>query len=432
MTTRLRILADENIPYVREAFAPLGSVKTLSGRAMTAAAAREADLLLVRSITTVDRAFLEGSPVRFVATATIGEDHVDKAYLAERGIAFSSAPGSNADSVRQYVTAALLALAERFELDLSSLALGIIGVGHVGSRVWRNAVALGLRCVLNDPPQARTTGDPRYRPLDEIFACDLVTLHTPLTREGPDATFHLADESFIRRLKRGAILINTSRGAVADGEAIKRALDDGHLRACVLDVWEGEPRVDVDLLERAAIGTPHISGYSFDGKVNGTRQIYEAACRFLGIAPTWNPAPLLPAPECPSVVADGASVHELGPDPIACIPLKVGDEVLGVIAIYTLLRQKPGFRAVDLLAGKIEIRNKYHFLNLNILRGHWTLFENGVQLETGELARLDVPPGHTTDVVIPFKQPELRAGAEYRLGLSFKLAEETPWAQDFR
>ena len=311
MTTRLRILADENIPYVREAFAPLGSVKTLSGRAMTAAAAREADLLLVRSITTVDRAFLEGSPVRFVATATIGEDHVDKAYLAERGIAFSSAPGSNADSVRQYVTAALLALAERFELDLSSLALGIIGVGHVGSRVWRNAVALGLRCVLNDPPQARTTGDPRYRPLDEIFACDLVTLHTPLTREGPDATFHLADESFIRRLKRGAILINTSRGAVADGEAIKRALDDGHLRACVLDVWEGEPRVDVDLLERAAIGTPHISGYSFDGKVNGTRQIYEAACRFLGIAPTWNPAPLLPAPECPSVVADGASRNGL-------------------------------------------------------------------------------------------------------------------------
>ena len=307
----MKILADENIPYVRDAFAALGEVSTLSGRAMNADAVRDAELLLVRSITKVNAALLEGSRVRFVATATIGEDHIDKAYLKEKGIAFSSAPGSNADSVRQYVTAALLLLAERYGLDLAQMSLGIVGVGNVGRRVHGNALALGLRCVLNDPPLARATSDPKYRPIEEVLDCDIITLHVPLTKEGPDATRHLADEAFIRRMKPGAILINSSRGAVADGAAIKRALDDGHLRACVLDVWENEPDIDVELLRRVFIGTPHIAGYSFDGKVNGTRMIYEAACRFLGVAADWDPTPLLPAPECPHVDIDGSAPEAL-------------------------------------------------------------------------------------------------------------------------
>ena len=305
------IVADENIPYVREAFEALGEVRTLSGRAMTPEVVREAELLLVRSITKVNRDLLEGSAVQFVATATIGEDHIDKAYLAEKGIAFSSAPGSNADSVRQYITAALLVMAERFNLDLSAMSLGIVGVGNVGSRVQRNAEALGLRCVLNDPPRARVMGDPSFRPLEEVLACDIITLHVPLTKEGPDATYHLANETFIRRMKPGSFLLNSSRGAVADGAAIKRALDDGHLRACVLDVWEKEPDIDVALLERVLIGTPHIAGYSFDGKVNGTRMIYEAACKHLDRIPDWNPAPLLPQPECPRITVDGKAPDAL-------------------------------------------------------------------------------------------------------------------------
>lgn len=300
----MNILADENIPYVRDAFGPLGNVTTISGRAIDRAAVKDADLLLVRSITRVNRDLLEGSAVRFVATATIGEDHIDKAYLAEAGIGFSSAPGSNANSVGQYITGALLALAERFDLDLEKMKLGIVGVGHVGSIVEKRATALGLTCVLNDPPLARATGDVKYRPIEEVFDCDIVTLHVPLTKSGEDATYHLADDAFILNLKPGAILTNSSRGAVADGAAISRALDDGHLRACVLDVWEGEPNIDVSLLEKVFIGTPHIAGYSFDGKVNGTRQIYEAACKFLRIDATWDPAPLLPAPECPSVKVD--------------------------------------------------------------------------------------------------------------------------------
>jgi len=307
----VRILADENIPLVREAFGSLGEVTTMSGRAMDAAAVADADVLLVRSITKVNAALLEGSPVRFVATATIGEDHIDKPYLAERGIGFSSAPGCNANSVGQYMTSALLTLANAFSLDLGSMSLGIVGVGNVGKRVLAKTFALGLEGVLNDPPLARETGDPKYGPIDDVFGCDIVTLHVPLAKDGPDPTVHLADASFIRRMKPGAFLFNTSRGPVAAGDAIKQALVDGHLKACVLDVWEGEPAIDTDLLERVFIGTPHIAGYSFDGKVDGTRQIYEAACRFFEIDPTWDFSLLLPEPECPEVRVSGSAADAM-------------------------------------------------------------------------------------------------------------------------
>ena len=304
----MKILVDENMPFGLEAFSTLGEVVTMPGRAMDAAAVADADVLAIRSITKVNAALLEGSRVRFVGTATIGEDHVDKAYLKAKGIGFSSAPGCNANSVGQYMVGALLELAETYAFRLEDTKLGIVGVGNVGSRVLKKASAMGMECVLNDPPLERETGDAKYRPLDDIFGCDIVTVHVPLTKEGPDPTFHLVDEAFLRRMKPGSILINTSRGAVADGAAVKHALVDGHLRACVLDVWEGEPNIALDLLEKVFICTPHIAGYSFDGKVNGTRQIYEAACAFWGVEPTWDPSPLLPAPECPEVRVDGAAV----------------------------------------------------------------------------------------------------------------------------
>ncbi len=301
----MKIVVDENIPYGREAFSTLGDVVTLPGRAVDRAALADAELMMVRSITKVNESLLAGTPVRFVATATIGEDHIDKAYLSLQGIGFSSAPGCNANSVGQYVTAALLELAAEFKFGVHGKKLGIVGVGNVGTRVLAKASAMGMECVLNDPPLARKTGDAKYRPLEEILDCDVVTVHVPLTKDGPDPTHHLVDETFLRSMKPGAILINSSRGAVADGEAIKWALDEGPLKACVLDVWEGEPVVDPELLKRVFIGTPHIAGYSFDGKVNGTRQIYEAACAFLGVEPAWDPSPLLPAPEYPEVRVPG-------------------------------------------------------------------------------------------------------------------------------
>ena len=347
----MKIVADENIPYVREAFGGVGDVTTLPGREISGEAVRDADLLLVRSITWVGRELVEGSRVRFVATATIGEDHIDKAWLAEHGVSFASAPGSNAGSVTQYVSAALVALEERLGLDLRGMRLGVVGVGNVGSRVARAARALGMEVVLNDPPLERAlkVGHPpqlpggvptEFRPLAEIFGCDVVTLHVPLTRKGPDKTYHLVDDRFFSRLQAGTILINTSRGSVVDGGDLKEALDSGRLAACVLDVWEGEPDIDVSLLERVFIGTPHIAGYSFDGKVNGTRMIYEAACRFLGRAPEWDPTPLLPAPERPRVEVDGAADGALNSTVRSVYDIMKDDA-----AMRGLIRCEPGERA---------------------------------------------------------------------------------------
>lgn len=301
----MKIDADENMPYVREAFSTLGDVVTRPGRTLSPNDVRDADLLLVRSITKVGARLLKGSKVRFVGTATIGEDHIDRAYLEEHGIVFSSAPGCNADSVAQYITAALLELGEAFGLRLDGLSLGVVGVGNVGSRVARVGAALGLQVVLCDPPLARKTRDAKYRALEEALGCDIVTLHVPLEKQGPDATAHLLSEAALSGLRPEAILLNTSRGAVVDNHALLAALEAKRLRAAVLDVWEGEPDIHVPLLDRVFIGTPHIAGYSFDGKVNGTRQVYEAACRFLGVAPGWDPTPLLPVPECPEVDVHG-------------------------------------------------------------------------------------------------------------------------------
>nr|AUN37057.1 erythronate-4-phosphate dehydrogenase [uncultured bacterium] len=297
----MRVVADENIPYVREAFAEFGEVVTLPGRTVSARDLGGADLLLVRSITRVDAALLDGTAVKFVATATIGTDHVDLPYLQGRGIGFSSAPGCNANSVADYVSAALLLLAEKHGLDLSDMSLGVVGVGNVGRRVAARGRALGMNLVLNDPPLAETTCEPVYRPISEVQACDVITFHVPMEKSGPYPTHHLCNAEFLAALKPGVIIFNTSRGAVIDNIALLDALNSGHVRAAVLDVWEGEPNVNADLLAKVDLASPHIAGYSFDGKVNGTQQIYDATCRHFGRAASWNPQALLPTPECPLI-----------------------------------------------------------------------------------------------------------------------------------
>ena len=290
------ILADENMPFAREAFSTLGEVRLAPGRKITAEAVRDCEILAVRSVTRVDERLLAGSRVRFVGTATIGTDHIDTAWLVRAGIGFASAPGSNAVSVAEYIVAALFVLAERLDFRINEKSLGIIGVGNVGRRVAARAEALGLKVVLNDPPLAAKTGDHRYRSLEEILACDIVTLHVPLEKGGPYPTFHLVDEKFIERLKPGAILLNTSRGAVVRTAALEAGLGAGKPAAAVLDVWEGEPEISLSLMERVAIATPHIAGYSYDGKVRGTRMIYEAACAHFGREPSWTEAGALPSP----------------------------------------------------------------------------------------------------------------------------------------
>jgi erythronate-4-phosphate dehydrogenase len=291
----MKIVADENIPCVERAFASLGEVTLLAGRGMQPAQVREADILLVRSVTRVDRRLLEVSRVRFVGSATIGFDHVDRDYLRERGIGFATAPGSNATSAAEYVVSALMVLAEQQGFTLAGRTAGIIGCGNVGSRVRQKLSALGIRCLVNDPPLKQQGGHDDFVGLDEVLQADIVPVHVPLTRDGPWPTHHLVDAGFLAQLGPGAIFINTSRGAVADNAALYRLLDTRPDLSIVLDVWEGEPAINTDLLGRVALGTPHIAGYSLDGKLRGTGMIYRAACECFDRTPRWEAAEELPA-----------------------------------------------------------------------------------------------------------------------------------------
>ncbi len=303
----MKIIADSNIPFAKEAFCGIGEVETVKAAELSPERLRDCDILLCRSTRRIGAELLEGTNVRFVATATIGTDHFDFDYLQRRGIRFASAPGCNANSVSEYVTSALLVLAEQKERRLRQMTLGVVGVGNVGGRVVKKAEALGMNVLQNDPPLRWLASGPakeRFRPIEELMVADVITFHVPLTRQGPDATYHMVSDAFLEQVKPGAILINSSRGAVAETGALHRAIDSGRLAAAVLDVWENEPLIDTDLLAKVAIGTPHIAGHSFDGKVDGTRMVYEAVCDFLGLQPGWDPRTVLPPPDVPRISLD--------------------------------------------------------------------------------------------------------------------------------
>ncbi len=297
----MKIVADENIPFAADCFCSIGKVEVAAGNEMTPDLLADADILLVRSVTNVDFNLLSNSRVRFVGTATIGFEHIDTEFLKQRGIGFASAPGSNANSVAEYVAASLLSVGRKHKIQLEGKSIGVIGVGNAGSRVVAKCTALGMKCVPNDPPLKRQTGDQKYRPIEEVFDCDVISIHTPLTFEGIDKTYHLADEKFFNSLKTGCIFINTARGAVADSTALKNALRSGKLDAAVLDVWENEPDIDIKLLDIVDIATPHIAGYSLDGKIAGMIMIYEAACQYFGLETKFDAQTFLPAPQVPQI-----------------------------------------------------------------------------------------------------------------------------------
>lgn len=299
----MHIVADENIPLLDEFFAAFGSIRRLPGRAIAAADVRDADLLLVRSVTRVDRALLEGSRVRFVGTCTIGTDHLDLDYFAEAGIAWSSAPGCNARGVVDYVLGSVLTLAEREGVDPATRVYGVVGAGQVGGRLVELLRGLGWQVWVCDPPrQAAEGGD--FVDLERIVAeCEVISLHTPLDA----GTRHLFDAARLAALKPGAWLINASRGAVVDNAALRQLLPQRPDLKAVLDVWEGEPQADVELAALCQLATPHIAGYSLDGKLRGTAQIYQACCRALGLPEQVRLADLLPAPWLSEVTLDGAA-----------------------------------------------------------------------------------------------------------------------------
>lgn len=283
----MHIVADENIPLVNEAFSSFGDVRLLPGRSITSEAVMDADVLLVRSITRVNASLLEKSRVSFVATATIGTDHVDTGFLEKQAIAFASAPGSNARSVGEYVAGAIINFEDRFVKPLNQLTIGIIGFGNVGKEVYRVAKALGMRCLLNDPPLANLDESFENTEIKKVLSeSDIVTLHVPLKNNGTNATHHLANRDFFKLMKPGAMFMNASRGSVVD----ERSLLDARKRLgpVVLDVWENEPLPDPSIINLADIATPHIAGYSYNGKLNGTQMIYNAFCKHLKQKPNFS------------------------------------------------------------------------------------------------------------------------------------------------
>ena len=276
----MQILADENIPFVNETFAKLGKVRTISGRNLNSADLAEAEVLLVRSVSQVNEKLLSSSAVRFVGTATIGLDHIDLNYLEKQGIGFAYAPGCNAIAVSEYITSALLIMAERQGFQLCDKTVGIIGCGNVGSRVFQKMEALGVNCLFYDPPLAEKTTKFNFVDLDTVLSADIITLHVPLEKTGAYPTANLVNADFLAKLRENVILINTSRGGIIDEAALIETLAVRPKMSVILDVWENEPKINPLLLQRAAFGTPHIAGYSFDGKVRGTEMLYTAACDY--------------------------------------------------------------------------------------------------------------------------------------------------------
>lgn len=282
--SELNIVADENIPMLDEYFASIGSITRVNGRQLKREQLLAADILLVRSVTRVDASLLAETPVRFVATATIGIDHLDTDYLDQHNIVWASAPGCNADSVVEYVFSACCRLDGVIESLFAGAVVGIVGMGNVGSRLYQRLLTLGVDCVAYDPLIAQDSY-PILTTLDEVLMADIVCLHTPLTKTGPYPSLHLFDQKRLEALKNGAVLINAGRGDVIDGQALKALLQHRDDLCVVLDVWKNEPNIDIDLMKRIDLATPHIAGYSYDGKLAGTRMIYQACCAFLGCDP---------------------------------------------------------------------------------------------------------------------------------------------------
>lgn len=306
----LKILADENMPQVCEIFSEFGEVVLRSGREITATDLIGIDVLLVRSVTKVNQALIADSPVKFVGTATIGMDHVDQSLLQKKGIGFSNAPGCNADAVVEYVLSAIYLLAEQQGFDPKDRTYGIVGVGNVGGRLQRRLQALGFEVLLNDPPRAQNESG--FVALDQLLEeSDFICLHTPLIRDGLFPTHHLFDKPLLQRLQKNTVLLNAGRGPVIDNKAL---LELGQRRddlTFILDVWEFEPAVNPELAARCALVSPHIAGYSLDGKIRGTYMLYQALAEYLQYPVTKILDDFLPVAELSEIMQDDLSVLDV-------------------------------------------------------------------------------------------------------------------------
>ncbi|MBF8294733.1 MAG: erythronate-4-phosphate dehydrogenase [Bacteroidetes bacterium] len=359
----MKVVVDRNIPFIQGVLEKYAEVVYLEGREISRTDVLNADALIIRTRTKCNRHLLEGTAVRFIASATIGYDHIDTAFCHANNIFWTNAAGCNSSSVQQYIAAALFHLAEELKFELSQKTIGIVGVGNVGNKVARLCTALGMHVLLNDPPRERQEGSKDFVSLDTIVEdAEIVTFHVPLNMGGDDRTFHLVDEKLLLKFRKSQILINSSRGEVVDSEALKASLRGKMLAECVLDVWEREPEIDTQLLGLVEIGTPHIAGYSADGKANGTSMSVQAFSRFFGLdLNDWYPEKV-PLPASTVLEADCRNVSEQ--NVIASLIQRTYD----ILADDARLRMSP--QTFEKQRGEYPLRREFPTYTVKLLGAH--------------------------------------------------------------
>jgi erythronate-4-phosphate dehydrogenase len=353
------IVIDEHIPFIKGVFEPFARVIYVKGGQIDRSLALKADGLIIRTRTRCDAQLLEGTPVKFIATATIGTDHIDTDFCDRNGIKWHHAPGCNSSSVSQYIASTLVNLALKHHFNLAGKKIGIIGAGHVGGKVEKLVHALGMIPMLNDPPRERDERAGNFVPLEEVMEkCEIVTLHVPLTLQGPDMTHKMVNRKFIGKLRNKPFLINTSRGDVVDTITVKNALITGNIKGYAADVWENEPAVDKEMINLSDIATPHIAGYSVEGKANGTAACVQDASRFFGFGlDSWYPYHL-PAPENQIITINPSGKSE--------------EQIIfeSILSAYNVMRDDASFRqdisAFESLRNDYPVRREFSTFTLSI------------------------------------------------------------------
>lgn len=341
----ISILADSNIPFLRGLLEPVAKVSYLPAEMITRDRLARHDALIIRTRTRCDESLLKDTAIRFIGTATIGTDHIDNKWCESTGIRVANAPGCNSGAVMQYITAALLYITKLHGYHAAGKTVGVVGAGNVGKKIIKAATALGMKVMVNDPPREESEGSKGFVSLQRLAAeSDIISFHTPLTSEGPFPTINLGDKNFFDSLRKGTVIINSSRGGVIDEEALKDAIRRKTVAGAVIDTWEGEPRADIELVDLCDIATPHIAGYSLEGKRNAAMMIVKELAGFFNIDSRLitSPEPL-PGEQEISLPVNGEF-----------------DEALGTVikAAYDIGEDSKNFRRSPALFE--QIRNSYH------------------------------------------------------------------------
>lgn len=349
----MKIVVDKNIPFIHGAIDPWADVEYIEGSRINHDMLVDADAMIIRTRTKCNAQLLKHTSIKFIGTATIGTDHIDLEWCRQQGIICEAAPGCNSGSVMQYLASVLVYLIARYEIDPSVSTLGIVGVGNVGSKVAKMAETLGFNVLLNDPPRERIGGKENFITLNNLlYESDIVSIHVPLTFEGPDKTYQLLNDRFFIKMKNKAVIINTSRGQVVGEKALLEQLSKYRIKTAVLDVWRSEPEINAELLSAVEIGTAHIAGYSADGKANGGKTIIRKMAEYFDLPlKKWEPV-TLPVPGNSAI--DISSYHGSELDIIS----KVISETYSVEKDSNALKENPSL--FEKIRNEYGIRREFH------------------------------------------------------------------------